>query len=72
VTGLGLHTIMPMPILHGVWHAQGGSGGIVFLRIRFAIVLQSCEQCRWKGGIKGGLTSARKLWSERMSCEVTP
>ena len=37
---IGVDTILPLPILYGVWHATGGSGGIRKLRSRRAIVLQ--------------------------------
>ena len=26
-TQVGLHTILPLPTLYGVWHTKGGSGG---------------------------------------------
>jgi len=38
-----LYTILPLPILYGVWHTQGGSGGGRRLRIRRAIILQSSD-----------------------------
>jgi len=37
--GVGLYTIVPLPILYGVWQ-QGGSGGGRILRTSRAIVLQ--------------------------------
>ena len=37
---LSLYTILPLPILYGVWHTQGGSGGGRILRMSRAIVLQ--------------------------------
>jgi len=46
---VGLYTILPLPMLYGVWHTQGGSGGGRILRSSRAIVLQSCEPCRWRG-----------------------
>ena len=36
----GFYTILPLPILYGVWHIKGGSGGGRVLRISRAIVLQ--------------------------------
>jgi len=36
---LGLHKILPLPILYGVRRTQGGSGGGCILRISRAIVL---------------------------------
>ena len=38
--GLGLHTILPVPILYGVWHETGGSVGGRILRNGRAMVLQ--------------------------------
>jgi len=39
--GVGLYTILPLPIVCGVWHAKGGSvRGRIFPNVR-AIVLQS-------------------------------
>jgi len=35
-----INTILPLPILYGVWHTQGGSGGGHILRTSRAIVLQ--------------------------------
>jgi len=37
---VGLFTILPSPIFHGVWHTQGGSVGDRILRNDRAIVLQ--------------------------------
>jgi len=37
---VGLYTILPLPIVYGVWHTQGGSGWSRILRISRAIVLQ--------------------------------
>jgi len=54
-------------MLYGI-HKNGRVGGRI-LRISRAIVLQSCEQCRWRGAITGWLTSARKLGSNRISCK---
>jgi len=42
----GLYTILPLPILYGVWHTHGWSGGGRILCISRATVLQQCEQCR--------------------------
>ena len=36
----GLYTILPLPLLYGVLHTHGGSGGGRILRIRRAIALQ--------------------------------
>jgi len=38
--GGGIYMILPLPILYGVLHTHGGSGGSRILRIRRAIVLQ--------------------------------
>jgi len=38
--GVRLYTILSLPILYGVWHTQGGSGGGRMLRKSRAIVLQ--------------------------------
>jgi len=46
---LGLYTILPLPILYGVWHTKGGGGGGGILRISLAILLQQCGQCRSRG-----------------------
>jgi len=40
ICGLGLYTILPSPILHGIWHAKGGLVVGRVLRNRRAIVLQ--------------------------------
>ena len=37
---LGLYTILPLPILYGVWHTTGGSVGSRISRNGRAIVLQ--------------------------------
>ena len=37
---LGLYTLLQSPILHGVWHTKGRSGGGRILRDSRAIVLQ--------------------------------
>ena len=29
--GSGLHTILPLPMLYGVWHTQGGSVGGAYI-----------------------------------------
>jgi len=49
----GLHTILLLPILHGVWHTQGRSrgGGLILPNSR-ALVMQQCGRCRWAGGMK--------------------
>jgi len=50
---VGLYTILPSPILYGVWHLKGGLvGGRIFRNDR-AIVLQKGRLCRWGRGIKG-------------------
>jgi len=38
--GVGLYTILPSPILYGVWHTEGGSVRGSILRNGRAIVLQ--------------------------------
>jgi len=38
--GVGLYTILPSPILYGVWHTKVGSVGGRILRNGHAIVLQ--------------------------------
>ena len=30
---LGLYTILPLPILYGVWQTKGGRGGVVYCAI---------------------------------------
>jgi len=30
---VGLYTILPLPILYGVWHRKGGAEGVHVLRI---------------------------------------
>ena len=46
---LGLHTILPLQILYGVWHTNGGSGeGVVYC----ATVLQ--KYCNGVGFAVGG------------------
>jgi len=37
---LSLYTILSLPIFYGVWHVQGGSGGVYIWRTSRAIVLQ--------------------------------
>jgi len=37
---IGLHTILPLPILYGVWHTKGGAGGRRVLRHGRTTVLQ--------------------------------
>jgi len=46
---IGLYTILLFPILYGVWHTQGGSGGGRVLPNHRAMVLQQCGQCRRAG-----------------------
>jgi len=46
----GLHMILPLPMLFGVWHAKGGSGRVRSLRNGRAIVLQQCVHCMWGRG----------------------
>jgi len=38
--GFGVYTVLPLPILYGVWHTKGGSGGGRTLRNRCARALQ--------------------------------
>ena len=58
---LGLYTILPLPILHGVWHIQGESGGGRILRISLAMVLQECGHCRWSGNTRMINSRSQKL-----------
>jgi len=37
---VGLYTILPLPILYGAWHTQGGVGGGSYMRNSRAKVLQ--------------------------------
>jgi len=37
---LSLYSILPIPLVYGVWHTKGGLGGGRILRNRQAIVLQ--------------------------------
>jgi len=39
---VSLYTILSLPMLYGVWHTQGGSGGWYIWRKSRAIVLQEC------------------------------
>jgi len=67
--GIGLYTILLLPILQGVWHAKGRSrGGRISANSR-AIVLQQCGQCRRAGRMKGRLIRAQTTRSKRMSCK---
>jgi len=46
-TQLRTYTILPLPILHGVWHTQGGRGGFVYCGID---VQQYCNSAGNAGG----------------------
>jgi len=50
---LGLYTILPLPILYGVWHKREKSVGGRILRNGRAIVLKSYGQYRWGAAITG-------------------
>jgi len=67
---LGLHTILSLPILYGVWHTKGRSRGGRILPNSRAIVLQQCGQCRRAGRKKGRLTRAQTTGSKTLPCEV--
>jgi len=47
--GDGLYTILPSPIVYGIWHTKGGSVGGRILRNRRAIVLQQDGLYKWGG-----------------------
>jgi len=49
VTLFGLYTMLPLPILYGVWHAHGGSGEGRTLRSSRVMLLQQCGHYRWGG-----------------------
>ena len=66
---LGVYTILPLPILSGVWHTNGRSRGGRILPKRRAIVLQQCEQCRPAGRIKDRLFRVQTTRSKRISCK---
>jgi len=73
--GAGLHTILLLPILYGVWHTQGRSGGGLILPNSRAIVLQQCGQCTWGGGgggVKGRLIRVQTPYTKRISCKGQP
>jgi len=46
---VGLYTILPSPILYGVWHKKAGAVGGRILRNGRAIVLQYGRLCRGGG-----------------------
>jgi len=58
---VGIHTILPLPILYGAWHTKGGSVGGRILRNGRATVLQSGRRCKWVGAIQGSWTRTIKL-----------
>ena len=68
VEQLGLYTILLLPILYGVWHTQGGSGGGRIFPNHRAVVLQQCGQCRWADKRKGRLIRAQTTRSKTISC----
>jgi len=47
---LGLYTVLPSPILYGVWHTQGASVAGRILRNGRAIVLQEGRRCMFGEG----------------------
>jgi len=46
---VSLCTILPSPILYGVWHEKEGSMGGRILRNGRAIVMPKDRLCRWGG-----------------------
>jgi len=46
---IGLHTILPLPILYGVWHTKEGRGGVVYCKIVVQKYCNQFEQCRLGG-----------------------
>jgi len=70
VLRVGLYTILQLPIF-GLTRdipKEGRKGGRV-LRNSLSIVLHSCGAIEQGGAMPGWLTSARKLWSEHVSCK---
>jgi len=67
-----LYTILPSPIVYGVWHTRGWSEGSRILLNSRAIVVQACGQCGWGGGNKRGLIRAHKPRSKAISCKRQP
>jgi len=49
---LGLYTILPLPILYGVWHTKGGSGERRTVRSSHAILLQTVRALHVGGALK--------------------
>jgi len=58
--GFDLYTILPSPILYGVWHNKEGSVGGRILRNSRVIVMQQGRLCRWGGGNKRMIDSRNK------------
>ena len=67
--GVGLYTILFLPILHDLLHTEGRSREGRILPHSRAIVLQQCGQCRRAGRMNERLIRAQTTRSERTSCE---
>jgi len=65
----GLYTILPSPILYGVWHSKEGSVGGRVLRNGRAIVLHQGMLCRWGVSMKGRLPPTIRLYRATTSCK---
>jgi len=64
---VGLSMILPLPILYGVWHTHGGSGGgsyIAYWSCNSIVIVWAMQM---EGEVKGWWTSARTFWSERIA-----
>jgi len=70
--GLGLNTILLLPILQGVWHTKGRSREGRILPNSRTIVLHQCGQCRRAGRMKGQSIPAQTTRSETISCKGLP
>ena len=68
--GVGLYTILPSPILYGVWNTKEGSVRGCILPNSRAIVLQQCGQCKRAGRMQGRLIRAQTTISKRISCKA--
>jgi len=67
--GLGLYTILLLPIWYGVCHTKGGSVGGRILPNSRAIILKQCGQCRHAGRMQGRLLRAQITRSKTVSCK---
>jgi len=65
----GLYNISPLLILYGVWQTQGGSGGGSYIAHSMCNSIAIVWAMQVEGAIEGWSTTARTLWSERISCK---